>query len=369
MIQPGDFQAATALIAEAAVNADGWDKAMGAIADAAGACGALLLPYQGRLPTMPVSPSLQPWVDCYVRGGWIERDRRQGSLPFVLRRGVSTDLDFISPDEIRTHPYYQELLAPLGLRWFAGIKMAAGDDLWCLALQRTIAQGPFYPTEQDRLATLSHSLSAAAALSRALGFARAEAALDAFELSGTAIVLLDRMGQVVRMNAGAERLLGPELQVRHRRLTSTPDATRALDQALHRLLWSPTPAALSPPVVLPRRNRRPVLAYPARLSGIARDTLAPYQAVLVLTDLDRPASSPEALLRQVFALTPAEAKLAAALGDGSELTDVADQLDIAKETARVQLKAVFAKTHTHRQAELVALLGRISSLGNHGRGD
>jgi DNA-binding CsgD family transcriptional regulator len=35
------------------------------------------------------------------------------------------------------------------------------------------------------------------------------------------------------------------------------------------------------------------------------------------------------------------------------------KLSIARDTARNQLKAVFAKTNTHRQGELVALLSRI----------
>jgi DNA-binding CsgD family transcriptional regulator len=37
----------------------------------------------------------------------------------------------------------------------------------------------------------------------------------------------------------------------------------------------------------------------------------------------------------------------------------ARELKIARETARNQLKAVFAKTNTHRQSELVALLMQV----------
>jgi DNA-binding CsgD family transcriptional regulator len=62
------------------------------------------------------------------------------------------------------------------------------------------------------------------------------------------------------------------------------------------------------------------------------------------------------LLRSAFGLTIAEARLASRLASGDSLDDAANMLCVTKNTARVQLKAVFAKTSTHRQAELVALL-------------
>jgi DNA-binding CsgD family transcriptional regulator len=60
-------------------------------------------------------------------------------------------------------------------------------------------------------------------------------------------------------------------------------------------------------------------------------------------------------------LTPAESRLVARLGHGEALETAADFLNIAKETARAQLKAAFAKTGTGRQPELVALITRLLS--------
>lgn len=65
-------------------------------------------------------------------------------------------------------------------------------------------------------------------------------------------------------------------------------------------------------------------------------------------------------LKLLFGLTRAEARLAAALASGSALDDVARSIGISRETARAQLKAIFAKTKTNRQAELVALLARLA---------
>jgi DNA-binding CsgD family transcriptional regulator len=59
-------------------------------------------------------------------------------------------------------------------------------------------------------------------------------------------------------------------------------------------------------------------------------------------------------------LRPAEAKLAALIASGISLEAAAERLGVARDTARNQLKAVFTKTDTHRQAELVALLARVA---------
>lgn len=58
----------------------------------------------------------------------------------------------------------------------------------------------------------------------------------------------------------------------------------------------------------------------------------------------------------LFALTPAEARLAAALASGTSLAEFASERGIALGTARIQLKQALAKTGSGRQAELVRKL-------------
>jgi DNA-binding CsgD family transcriptional regulator len=354
---------AEAAISEAAVDPARWDAAMEAVTEATGAFGTGLIPVRGQLPYFPRSESLAGAVEHYIRDGWIHRDERYRGLPEIARKGVTTEFDFITPDEIKRHAYYQEFLAPHRLRWFAGVKFASGDDQWTLSIQRSVEQGPFSPAEQESLAALSVRLSGAAALTRALGFARADGALAAFEASGSAVVLLDRFAQVLRINAAAQRLLGPDLQITRKRLASRDrNATAALDRALHAMLWTRTSSALMPPVVLPRDGKRPLLAYPMRLAAISADALAPCQALVVLVDLEARPRPPEQALRTSFGLTTAEAKLAIRLAAGEPLEQAADEIGVAYATARNQLKAIFAKTDTHRQAELVAVMAQLLSV-------
>jgi DNA-binding CsgD family transcriptional regulator len=343
--------------ADAAVEPALWVKAMDTIAEETDSVGAILISVRGRITNSPVSESIQKSTAAYFRDGWHTRDERFRSLPIMAKRGVADDFDFTTPEEMKRHPYYQEFLRPFGLQYFAGVKMAAGDDLWCLSIQRSLERGPFSATEKQKLAVLSRQLSSAAAMARALGFATAAAAVEAFEVSGSAVALLDRRGEVIRPNRAAEALLCPELRIVERRIVSRDrKASAALDRSLHALLLAETPSALMPPVLLPRCARRPILAYPIKLSTVSASVFADCQALLVFIDMEKRIVPPHEVLLSSFALTAAETRLATRMASGEALEGVADELDISKETARSQLKAVFEKTGVHRQAELVALL-------------
>jgi DNA-binding CsgD family transcriptional regulator len=332
------------------------------LSDATGSVGAGLVPLRAgtRFPLLH-NGRLAPMNETYLRDGWVQRDVRFRCVPALLRRGASAEFDFITADEIAIHPYYQEWLAPHGLRWFSAVKIAFGEEIWALSIQRSIAQGPFSPAEVDHLAELSKGLASAGALARALGFARAEAALAAFEVSGLAVALVDRLGKVVRLNAAAELLIGSDLKiVRGRIVCADRDAAAAFDRALHALLRSGSGPALESPVVVPRAGKRPLLAYATRPPAICADAIAECQAVVVLIEPAASPPPPEAHLKGAFGLTTAEARLASRLATGESLADAADALGVTKETARELLKRVFAKTDVHRQAELVALLAPMS---------
>jgi DNA-binding CsgD family transcriptional regulator len=81
-------------------------------------------------------------------------------------------------------------------------------------------------------------------------------------------------------------------------------------------------------------------------------------AVFVNLEAHRPPAAND--LVQAFGLTQTEAKLAALMAEGRSLEDIAGQRQTSLTTVRSQFKAVFAKTGTHRQSELVALLAKLA---------
>jgi DNA-binding CsgD family transcriptional regulator len=356
-----DLDAIVGAFAAAAVDPSLWCNAMEIASAQLGGCGAALFPLHGRLPSIPISQSLAPSFEAYVRDGWIQRDRRYEVLPTLAARGVGSDLDFTTPDQMAKDPYYQEFLAPFGLQWSAIVRVAAADVQWCMSVQRSKSQGPFQKDELAKLSDLSQRLSGAAALARTLGFARVQAALSAFEISNFPAIMLDQFGCVLRLNAAALAVLGRDLFISQRRLRSARQIeTDALDQAIHRLLRI-ADSTMLPPLTLRREKGRPVLLFLSRPIGIAVEALSPCRGLILILDPDRHLQCRAETLVNLFGLSPAESRLAIALLDGWQLEAAAHELKVSYETARTTLKRIFQKTGTERQAELMLLLAKIAS--------
>ncbi|MEY9752607.1 helix-turn-helix transcriptional regulator [Bradyrhizobium yuanmingense] len=343
--------------AAAAIDPSSWSRALDVVTEQTGSHGALLLPISGdHCPNVPASERIARATEVYFRDGWYKRDERFRGVAKLLREGVIDDLDCVTADQMTHLPFYQEFLASAGLRWFACVKIACGEDVWGLSIQRNKHQEPFSVEQKLQLAGLSKSLSGTAAVSRALGFAAADAALEALDISQFAAVLLNRRAEVIRTNSAADRLLTSDFRICARRLTSAdPSATAAIEQALYRLLWSTQGDGLIPPIPMPRRALPPILAYPMRFTKVTQHVFTDCHAVVVLVEPGTRSKPQEAELRAAFGLSPAEARLAARLATGETLSAICADLRIAKETGRRELKTIFAKTGARRQHELVAL--------------
>lgn len=354
-----DIAKAESAFVEAAIDPSRWSRAMDVIAAATGSFGAALFNSQTRLPDVPRSSEMGEAFDAYVRDGWIERDARYKLAPFLLRAGVTTDFDIFDQRQIARHPFYQEFLAPFKLQAFAGVKVTVGDSQWCLSLQRTIQQGPYSTDQLSTFRQLSTRLSTASNLSTMLGFARIEGALEAFQLSRTAAIILDGAGKVVTMNAKAEALLGLGIKVISRKIWSCDrDATANFEKALSAILRAQSSYSAGP-IVFPRPEMPPIYVNLIRLKSVQYNPLEPGQVVVVLVNPE-PANGPsQASLQNCFRLTPAEARLAQGIARGMSLERFAQETSISYQTVRNQLKAVFAKTDTHTQAQLTALLSQL----------
>ncbi|MDB5618253.1 helix-turn-helix transcriptional regulator [Tardiphaga sp.] len=85
-------------------------------------------------------------------------------------------------------------------------------------------------------------------------------------------------------------------------------------------------------------------------------------STVILLDLDAHPEPMPRTLQRLFAFTAAETQLAVELARGRNLLDIARSRRLSRTTIRSHLAALFIKTQTRRQAELVALLGRVAVL-------
>jgi DNA-binding CsgD family transcriptional regulator len=198
--------------------------------------------------------------------------------------------------------------------------------------------------------------SAAVAAARGSGTSPA-AAINAMRLPAIA---LDQDGLVVEVNAAAEAVFDNDFRIKDRRLfVRDPAAQALLKEVIDQLRTSPrlNPLAADP-IIVQRKDKSPVIVRMRiwRSDGAAHLPAQEVCALLTLNVLAPKPGPPAAILAKTFRLTPSEAKLACIIARGAPPSIAAQELKISRETARNQLKSVFAKTDTHRQSELVALL-------------
>lgn len=319
------------------------------------------------VPQLPNLEAIRPFITDFVNDGWYLRDPRASrGWPLVdAGRRVVIEHDIASDDERRVSPFHQELLRDHKLPWWAAVAFDVDGHRWCLPIHRSAVQGAFSREEARLLEPLSGRLGTLIGLAQRLGDARANGAMDALTRLRSPAILLDSAGRVLRANEHAERLFDADFGVMNGRLraghAASDDALQTLLARASTGLWTPEARTdATGKAIVSRPGRRPLLVETLPIRTGFADAFSGAAALLTITDVAARPAPPERLLAEMFGLTPAEARLAAALATGAPLDDIADAFAIARETARKRLKAVFAKTATSRQAELVALLARLS---------
>jgi DNA-binding CsgD family transcriptional regulator len=181
------------------------------------------------------------------------------------------------------------------------------------------------------------------------------------DLSPYGLVLLDAAGRIRHLNRAANTLISEPggLSAMGGRLTAhRADAARTLQALIARAAAAESRAGGSMALAAPGR-RLPLSITIVPLQSPRWSVFHDGPTVLVcVTDLEAGVSLPEHRLRDLFALTGAESRLALALLEGASPKEAALRLGISANTAKVHLARVFAKTRVNRQSELIALMMR-----------
>ena len=345
---------------EAATQPDLWRTVLHETSLALGSEGAILLSHPDPSLGMIWSEGIDELVSAFSQGRW-ENTRAIRGLP-KGRWELHSEATLFRPEELDRLPFYADLLGPLGFRWFTGTTLAqAGSNSIIISVERRAKDASFSHPELSAFSKALPHLRRASELALRLGLTRAEGTLDGLSLLSCGGVLLDWLGRVILLNPEAERHVGNGFGMAHGHLqTSHRDANAALQRLIASVLpgrRTQGPPALGP-ITVPRPKGCPLVVHAAPLMGSSQDIFGRAKAILMIADPDEHNEPAEPILRQAFPLTPAEARLAVALATGRDLTEIAHSSHIEVGTARTQLKAIFAKTGTHRQGELVALLSR-----------
>lgn len=191
--------------------------------------------------------------------------------------------------------------------------------------------------------------------------------LQAFDLVGAGLGIVDLDGRLLHSNALADEILARRdgLEVTPSRILRTSPQNGASAHALFdQLPDADVPAAREREqvaiVAVPRPSGKRPLTLLVRFfaKSPARPDLSRPLTLVFIIDPEVPMKGMEKHVRQVYGLTPAETELATLLMRGNSLAECCLQMGIRRPTAASHLRQLFNKTEARTQSQLVSVLFR-----------
>ena len=174
------------------------------------------------------------------------------------------------------------------------------------------------------------------------------------------IILLARTRRIVFMNQSVQHLLGDSLISHNQHLIAILGIkTLQLNQRINSVLGiHPKPMSEQTPLLIARSPMHPSLLL--RVISVQSQNTECYpdaaHVMLLFNNPEQPPVVSAELLQTLYGFTPAETRLAVLFTQGLTLSEIAEQLGITQGTARNHLKAIYQKTNTHRQSQLIMQL-------------
>jgi DNA-binding CsgD family transcriptional regulator len=343
-------------IYEAAVVPERWIGVLDELARFADAEGTLLFAAAPGEPRWVSSERIRPQMQAWVDSPYYENNPRGQHLVPTREVRFLTDLDAFTADQLEREPFYTDFLRPRGLGWCVGTSIhAPSGDTLVFSIEKAHGKGPVPPDVAARLDPFRPHLARAALFSARVGLERARATVEALNLIGLPAAVLADRGRVLAAN---RELLAyaPDIRIaagdriEFANLNAQALFVRASDVRLQL-------AGAGGSVPVPRSSTRSAfVAHIVPMRGRGRDIFSGAELLLYLTPVIQQAGPPPEILQALFDLSPAEARVAAMITAGHSVKTIAERLAVQPNTIRAQLKAVFSKTGTGRQPELVNLL-------------
>lgn len=374
MTEPGDTDVLD-LVYDTALDPSLWIPLMERLADMSGGAGGWLSQLStedgsGCGPDDPMSRVDPAWPGRY-NAHYARRNplHRVGDAAEFTRRwtpSVLTDEDLLAKDELVRTEFYNDFWRPQDIHAALMVRLATrGVQAITLNISRPRSRGEFSRRDIEVIRRYQPHLIRAYHLGRRVAATRQLAGDVASLLDRSAhglfvladdgrVLLVNRAGAALTAEPGGLRISGGRLGAAGasdaRRLQALIGAAGTTDGERR----SGGSMALATP-----SRRLPLSVTVAPISAERLGAFRSGPSVLVcVTDLEAGVSLPEQTLRDLFGLTRAETRLALALFEGLTPGEAAARFGLSPHTIRVQLRQVFVKTGTGRQAELARLMMR-----------
>lgn len=359
------------LIDDAALDEGRWPDVLRGIADALGGHNASMVRHDhasGRAQAIGVD--LDPAVENLFLNYYSalnplrqhsEIDEAYGRRAVVVQPRVR---------ELLLHSeYYNDFLKPFSMAHLSWVFLARdGNDVTLLNVGRPLHKEAFDSAELRDFTRLMPHLMRSYRIGHRLGGMSAASVLENYlDLLPHGVLLLDALGRVMHANRVAEAIAASQdgFSFTHAGLTAAlPQAHRRLTAMIAQAAHGERHLRHARSLALPRPSgARPYAVAVCPFGDDRTPLLFGRPSVLVeIRDLTADEVPMEGWLAECLNLTSAEARVAGLLMTGLDRGSIASRLGIAGNTVRVHIARLMGKTGTHRQSELMQLLGRVAAL-------
>lgn len=359
---------------ESTLRADAWERIMDVIAPLVGTTRGMFIRVDRTCPreSVTLAVGVPPDVQSALQRRNLEQDhvwRAVLSLPAGTAHRIS---DVVPPDTFRDGPLYDSLAVPAGLR-HALTAILENTPSFFTTLSFMRDTGEFSDAEVALLQDLVPHVQTAQQIQRriALGDAGRREALLSFDRAHQPVVVLDRSGYAIYVNADATRTLAVAhgCSLKFGRLHFQSISIQAeFERVVQLALTRPTdveglsgteqqPAHWE--VRLPRQGQGAPLALSVvPISRSADRAVLPDGAacVILLFDIETPNALPLSRLAWLYRLTTAESRVCESLFRVGSVDAVAEDLHLTRNTVRSHLKNIYAKFGIVTQGQLMQRL-------------
>jgi DNA-binding CsgD family transcriptional regulator len=291
----------------------------------------------------------------FLAAGWMTHNDRPTRVLARNHPGFLTELDIMTEAETRHLPMFAEFLRPKGCFATAGTFIAGLDSDKMIFSIEGFADHQAARAAVPALDALRPHLARAVQLASQFKLERMKGHVEALQAIGAAACILSSHGVLKVANQRFETELGHLFYDFEARLTL---ADRRADEQLVRAVARVRNGVDAGCSIVVRCGGGPArVLHIVPVIGQAMDLFINASVLLVLTNPSTPTHFSTELIQQLFDLTPAEAKLTSLVGTRSAtLQQIATDNGLSINTVKSQIKSVFEKTGTERQADLVRLL-------------
>ncbi len=337
-------------IYEAAVLPELWSAVIEEIANHTGCHGGAFFSLSEHGPLMIASKTCEQHLNVMMEEGWAAQNIRAHRVISMAPIGFVTDHDVCSEDEIANHPIYTDFLRPRGLGWSTATHVTgANDDVAVFSIDQLYDRGPISEEVRGFLNALRPHLARAAMLATQFGIERIKGVLASFEQLSIAAAAIDRHGKVRLVNDRFTSVTPKVTIGAFDRLDILDDGARILlRQALSTLDFDHAPRSI--PVL---GQAAPFVVHIIPVQRQARDIFTAADAIAAIVPLNFPGLPFRTIVRKLYDVTEAEARVTEALLSGLTVQAIAERQGVSTQTIRTHLKSVFAKTGVTRQADLI----------------